>query len=395
MVPSQIGSTCASRSSRGTPVSSTYPAPPKLSTYSLAEPTASRPVASFASGATMRSSAAASGSAPTSTRPSSANACPARANAPAASTARVPRVARCSGVVAPTRRRRRAARRRTRGRRPDRVASRRPPRRRCARRVTTTRVIARTRPGTAGSPSGTRVRVVQADLGGGQRPGAELVLEPVHGDARGRRVRCRAGGQRRVGRVAGDQERCEHPAAPAGALRAGQRHRHRRVGRRAEPLLPGQPPRAVRGGPADGAGAPQVGAALRLGHPLPAGDRRGRVGGDQPGQPGVAHAGVDVGQAEQRRGPVGHRHRAGERRRLRAVQVQQGVLHDPGGGAPGAARVRQVGQRDHGVPGGGGALRLPAGARSRSGRRGRPTGRSGAASAGAPRRRRAPRAAAP
>ena len=42
VVPSQIGSTCASRSSRGMPVSSTYPAPPKHSRYSDADATAQR-----------------------------------------------------------------------------------------------------------------------------------------------------------------------------------------------------------------------------------------------------------------------------------------------------------------------------------------------------------------
>ena len=100
MVPSQIGSTWASRSSRGSPVSSTYPAPPKLSRYSLAEATASLPVVSFASGATRRSSASAAWSPSTSTRPSRANACAASANAAWASTANVDSVVRCSGLAA-------------------------------------------------------------------------------------------------------------------------------------------------------------------------------------------------------------------------------------------------------------------------------------------------------
>src|SRR6185295_7009655 len=60
VVPSQIGSTWLSRNNTGNPVSSTYPAPPKLSSTSLVTSTACLAVVSFMIGVNTRNSSASS-----------------------------------------------------------------------------------------------------------------------------------------------------------------------------------------------------------------------------------------------------------------------------------------------------------------------------------------------
>ena len=226
-----------------------------------------------------------------------------------------------------------------------------------------------------------RLGVAQRDLGRGHRAGAELVLEPVQ--HRTRRASVGVRGTRNGARL-----RLPAPA-PSGRASAtaiaesiAEQNHFSPVSRQVPPPCA---PRVVVPG--------DVRPALRLGHPLAAGDGRVRVGRDQPGQPGVADLRVDLGAGQQRRGPVGHRDRAGERGRLRPVQVQQGVLEYPGPRAPALPRAGQVRQRDDGVPRRGGPQRLPAGRRLDPVDPPAPAVVADEPSAGSPRRRGAPRAA--
>ena len=153
-------------------------------------------------------------------------------------------------------------------------------------RVTTTSVIIRTRPRLAGSPSGRAYASSQADLGGGQRPGAELVLEPVQATpgAGASGAASPASGESAAYR--GTRNGASTRLPRAGAVRPGQRHRHRRVDGRAEPLLAGEPPGAVRR-PARAVvverptSEPPCDSVIHC----PLVIAVGRVGGDQPGQP--------------------------------------------------------------------------------------------------------------
>ncbi len=127
---------------------------------------------------------------------------------------------------------------------------------------------------------------LELDLAGGQRAGAELVLEPLDAKA---------------GVASLDQEARE----PGGGLGQGQEHVARRIG--AEPLVAGDLVGAVARRLGAGGVGPHVRTALLLGHRHP-GERAAGVGGT--GQERLPHLG-QVGLGAQRGdGRVGHRHRA-------------------------------------------------------------------------------------
>ena len=142
------------------------------------------------------------------------------------------------------------------------------------RRVTTTSVIIRASPPPSGLPTGSAYASWSPTSAVGHGPGTELVLEPVQRHARCGRVRrdrwSRTAASRSRSGGSGteqvpccpDTPRCGRTSATAIAESIAEQN-HFSPWTRHEPSAAGM---ASRGGPAD------IGAALRLGHPLATGD---------------------------------------------------------------------------------------------------------------------------